>query len=218
MPCNINFTINLNDEPYVDSFTQGKTCQAKYVGLRYVKVEYDTTSGLIKHIVAQGDNLKDVDQVKVIPEPNHDHFIIDANIYPWEASYLTSDYEYAQVPTYEENLGTLDDEGNPEIWKYTYSVDGSVLTHIFVPNDLKFINGEFVKPRVRLHMVTRENYIKMISTHIAMCDEELSRTVYRPEELEIIRNYKSFVQQVLNKYGDTKHWKIQFPVLPKFKP
>jgi len=218
MPSKIKFTIQLNDEPYVDSFTKNKTADAYYTGLRYVKVEYAKTSGLIKHIVSHGDTIEDLNALTVYPEEGHEHLIIDGNENPWEASYLTADYEHDQVPTYDEDLGTLDEEGNPEIYHYEYSKEGSVLLNIYIPNDLKYVNGKFFKPKVRLHMVNNENYKNEIRLHLEMCDREMSRKVYNEEELQVLAKYKSWLENCTSKYKGIKHWKIKWPVLPPIKP
>lgn len=220
MPSKIKFTILVNDEPYVDSFVQNKTAEAYYTGLRYVKVEYDTSSGLVKHIVSQGDSLHDLDSITVYPEEGHQHLVIDGNANPWEASYLTADYEHDQVPVYEEDLGVTDDNGNPEIYRYTYSEEGSMIQNIYIPNDLKYIDGKFVKPRVRLHMVKRENYFNRLQSHIEMCDTEFARgrSVYNENELQEILKYKAWLESCTAKYKNIKHWKIKWPDLPVIKP
>lgn len=219
MPIKQKFTITLNNQPYVDDFSEGKTCEAVYDGHRYVKVEYDTVSGLIKQVVAEADTLPDVNQWNPIPEPQHDFLVIDGTLNTFEAAYLTSSYTYDTVPTYEENLGTVDDQGNPEFWKYEFSTEGSILGHIYKSQSLSYINGEFIKPPVRGHMVTRANWLIQIETHKKMCAEELARNnVYDDQEIEQIRQYQTWINNVLDKYGDTLHWKIKFPNCPAFKP
>jgi len=210
------FELEIPNEPYIDNFSEGKTHPAYYTGLRFLKFQVENQSGLIKNCCAEAQTMEELDGMTVYPEDNHHIITIDAQEHPWECSYLTHNYEHDDVPWYEEDLGTTDAEGNPEVWRYTW---GHVLNQIYYNQQLKYINNAFIKPPFRLHQHSQEAFEKSVIDHIEMTDRELAREgVYKPDEIQAIQKYKEQLQEIQTKYTGIHHWKIPFPALPLIKP
>lgn len=211
------FDMEIPDQPYIDNFSKGLTHPAIYTGVRFLKFRIENGTGLLKEEVANGHTLEEMNSVIVYPEENHEIHIIDAKLNPWEAAYLTNAYSHDPVPVYEEDLGTVDSEGNPEIWDYNW---GHVLNQIYYSHELRYVNGEYVKPPFRLHQHTQEVFIKSLHDHQEMVERELSRPegVYTVDQKANLQKYKEDLDVIETKYVGIHHWKIPFPALPLIRP
>lgn len=211
------FTVQLPNQPYVEDFSLGLTHSAYYTGPRFLKFQIQNNTGELKELVVHSNDLEDLNRKIVHPDENHSVHFMDAQQYPWEAAFLTNWFELDSLPDYVEDLGTVDDEGNTETWTYSW---GQVLRQIYYAEGLKFINGEYIKPRFRSHQHTNEKVFETLEDHIEMCDRELSRgtIIYKQSELDAIQNYKEQLVIIPEKYQGIDHWKIRFPDLPLIKP
>ena len=209
------FEMEIPDEPYLDNFSQNKTHTAYYVGDRYLKFAVEEDTGIVKECMWRAPTIEDLEKRKMYPEPGHYVITIDAKEYPWEASYLTNAYEHEPVPLYKEDVGQLDSDGNSIMWDYDW---GHVLNQIYYINDLKYIDGKFIKPSFRFHQHTDEDIWEDIDDHIEMCDRELARIVYEPREKEKIESCKAQWINIKDNFKHVKHWKLKYPDMPLIKP
>jgi len=212
----ITFQMEIPDEPYVDNFSQGRTHTAHYTGETFLKMAVEDSTGLIGECLWAAESRKLLEQRICHPEPGHSTLVIDARNNPWEAAYIRNTYSHDEVPNYEEDVGQVDSDGNPIIWDYSW---GHVLNQIYYINDLKYINGEFVKPRFRLHQHTNEEVHRDVVKHIEMCDRELARDlVYRDNERTAIENCKAQWIVIRDNFSHVLHWKLKYPDMPLIKP
>lgn len=210
------FDMEMPDEPYLDNFSQGKTHPAFYTGLRWLKFQIQNDNGLIKELVVTGETKEEMESKIAYNDDNHSFHVIDAKQNPWEAAYLTHDYQHDPVPRYEENLGTTDSEGNAEVWDYDW---GHVLNQIYYNNELRYVNGVYIKPPFRLHQHTQEAFLKSLQDHIEMAEREIAREgIYTATEKTNLQTYLDSLSAIETKYAGIHHWKIPFPALPLVKP
>jgi len=210
------FEMEIPDEPYINNFSKGLSHPAVYTGYRHLKFQIQDNNGLIKELVAEGQTFDEMNSKIVHNDEGHSFHLIDAKVNPWEAAYLTHQYEHDPVPNYEEDLGTTDADGNPEIWDYNW---GHVLNQIYYNNDLKFLNGKYVKPSFRLHQHTQDVFLKSLQDHREMADREIAReNIYNTRQMADLEAYREALSTVESKYQGIHHWKIPFPPLPTIKP
>ena len=81
-----------------------------------------------------------------------------------------------------------------------------------------FINGEFVKPRFRVHQHTNEKVHQTVLDHIEMCDNELSRLVYDEPQRQAIEKCKAGWINIRDNFQHVHHWKLKYPDMPLIKP
>jgi hypothetical protein len=212
----IPFTIEIPTQPYVEDFSQGLTHPAVYTGNRFCRFQIDNQTGEIKELCAGAETLEELDNKIIHPDEGHSLHTIDARQFPWEAAYLTNHFELEPRPWYTEDLGTVDADGNPETWSYDW---GRIIHQVYYMTGLKYVNGQYIKPRFRAHQHNNQHFWRTIDGHIENCERELAREgVYSDEQIQQIRDYKSTLESLPAKYGDTLHWKIKFPNVFRFKP
>ena len=210
------FDMEIPNEPYLDNFSQGITHPAFYTGSRWLKFQIQNDNGLIKELVVSGETKDEIESKIAYNDEGHSFHIIDAKQNPWEAAYLTHEYAHDPVPNYEENLGTTDADGNAEVWDYDW---GHVLNQIYYNNELRYVNGEYIKPPFRLHQHTQEAFLKSLADHIEMAEREISRQgIYTQAEMANLEEYARSLSTISTKYTGIHHWKIPFPALPLIKP
>ena len=214
----IPFTVNLPNQPYVDDFSEGITHDCFYIGMNYIKVNRRISDGLILEVLTEAQTMKEIESRKIIHDEGCDSFIIDAREHPWEAAYITGRYYHEDIPNYEEELGTTDFWGKPEVWDYHHTPETGVLAQIYYVNSMYYNDGKFSKPKFREHIIQRESFDDLIQVHIRDTERELKRNVYKPEDIEYIKKYGEWLKTVPETYKNIKHWKIKFPPLPNYKP
>ena len=212
---NIPFEMAIPDEPYLDNFSQNRSQTAYYVGDRYLKFAVNEATGLVGECLWRAPTVELLEKRICHPEPGHYVITLDAKENPWEASYMTNTYQHEPVANYEENVGQLDSEGNPILWDYSW---GHVINQIYYINDLKYIDGKFVKPAFRFHQHTNETVWKTVADHIEMCTRELERLVYQPEEKKAIEDCKAGWIDIRDNFQHVHHWKLKYPDMPLIKP
>ena len=209
------FEMEIPNEPYIDNFSQGITHTAYYAGDRYLKFAVNDSTGIIGECLHRAPTVELLETRISHLEPGHTALIIDGAKNPWEASYLTRVYNHEPVPYYQEDVGQLDDDGNSITWEYNW---GHVLNQIYYNQELKYINGEFVKPRFRVHQHTNEKVHQTVLDHIELCDNELSRIVYNESQRQAIEKCKAGWINIRDNFQHVHHWKLKYPDMPLIKP
>lgn len=208
---NKNFNIPLTDEPYVDTTAVNKSHAATYNGHRYLKIVIDSETNYVERVVIAGDNLDDINNAVIPLEPNKNYHVLDANTYPFEAAYLTGQYDTGVTENYTETLPTTDAEGNPETWTYGWDDNNGMILQQYIGRDLKFVGGAFVQPRFRVHALTRESFMQSMQQQITFMTDALENNNSLSDEVRSqLETYVAFLQNIPTKYAAVKHWKIPF--------
>jgi hypothetical protein len=208
---NKNFTIPLADEPYLDTTTLNKSHAATYTGPKYLKIVIDSATKYVERVVAGADTLDDLNASNIPQEPEKTYHILDANTYTFEAAYLTGLYNTGVTENYTETLPTIDAEGNPETWSYTWDDNTGMIAQQYFNLDLKFVNGEFVRPRFRVHALTRESFLASMQAQITNITNALENNETLTDEARAqLAIYVTWLENVPTKYAAVKHWKIPF--------
>ena len=208
-----NFTIPLTDEPYVDTTALNKTHAAVYTGNRYLKIVIDSETKYVERVVAAGDTLVEINNIFVAQEPGKIYDILDANTHAFEAAYLTGMYDTGVVENYIETLPTTDAEGAAETWEYGWDDNTGMLLQQYVGRDLKFVNGAFVRPRFRVHALTRESFMQSMQQQISNINAALENNTTLTEESRAqLAAYVTWLENLPTKYANVKHWKIPFKI------
>jgi hypothetical protein len=208
---NKNFTIPLADEPYLDTTTLNKSHAATYTGPKYLKIVIDSATKYVERVVAGADTLDELNASNVPQEPEKNYHILDANTDTFEAAYLTGLYNTGVTENYTETLPTIDAEGNPETWSYTWDDNTGMIAQQYFNLDLKFVSGVFVKPRFRTHALTRESFLASMQTQITNITNALENNETLTDEARAqLETYVTWLENVPTKYAAVKHWKIPF--------
>lgn len=213
-----DFNIAMPNQPYVDDFSDGNTQAATYVGHKFLKVEYNSQTGVIGRTLAQADDMETLNSIEVPAQEGFIIHIIDATQHPLQASYLSGNYETGEVADYTESLGTTDAEGNAESWTYYWQDHKGVIAQIYKKDTLKWVNNDFEGPEFRAHVISSDSFNASVQEHIANATSELAKDgVYTDEEKATITAYKTFLEGIATKYAGVKHWKIPFGAHPEYK-
>ena len=79
--------------------------------------------------------------------------------------------------------------------------------------DLKFVNGTFVKPRFRVHALTRESFMQSMQQQVTYMNNALENNDSLSDEVRgQLETYIAFLENIPTKYAAVKHWKIPFPL------
>lgn len=211
------FTIAVPNEPYVNDFSDGITQAATYNGDRYIKFQYNATTGVIAGIIGNGDT----EELMVANEgplmEGHLPAVLDADAAPLHAAMITEWYTSGEKANYSEDLGTTDAEGEAETWEHQWS-DEQILAQIWKLDTIKYVNNAIVDPEFMTHGTTAEQFTDSITNQIASCTTELARAdVYTDEEKTAITAHKTMLEGISTKYDGVSFWKIPFPTQPNFK-
>lgn len=210
---NKNFIIPLTDEPYVDTTALNKSHPATYNGHRYLKIVIDSTTNYVDRVAIASDNLDDINSAPIPLEPGKNYHVLDANTYTFEAAYLTGQYNTGVTENYTETLPTTDAEGNPESWTYGWDDNNGMILQQYIGRDLKFVNGAFVKPRFRVHALTRESFMQSMQQQVTYMNNALENNDSLTDEVRSqLEVYIAFLENIPTKYAAVKHWKIPFPL------
>lgn len=211
------FTIAVPNEPYVNDFSDGITQAATYNGDRYIKFQYNATTGVIAGIIGNGDT----EELMVANEgplmEGHLPAVIDADAAPLHAAMITEWYTSGEKANYTEDLGTTDAEGEAETWEHQWS-DEQILAQIWKLDTIKYVSNAIVDPEFMTHGMTAEQFTDSITNQIASCTTELARAdVYTDDETTAITAHKTMLEGLSTKYDGVSFWKIPFPTQPNFK-
>lgn len=206
-----NFTIPLADEPYLDTTALNKSHAATYVGPRYLKIAIDSATSYVERVVSGADTMDEMNQLNVPLETGKTYHILDANTYTFEAAYLTGMYNTGITENYTETLPTTNAEGTAETWTYGWDDNTGMIAQQYYNIDLKFVNGSFVRPRFRVHALTRDSFMQSMQLQITNITNALENNETLTEEArEQLETYRTWLQNLPTKYANVKHWKIPF--------
>jgi hypothetical protein len=207
-----NFNIPLNDEPYKDTKTLNKVWPATYNGPRYIKVQIDSTTHFVDRYVYMTDKSEEMNSFDNYPkEPGKYWQTIDATINPFEAAYVTGLYDTGVTDNYQTELGTLDDNGDPETYEFGYDDQSGMIAQTYYSHELKFQNGAWVMPRFRVHALSRQQFLDSLQTQIQGIEKGLAENTELTEEQKTkLLEYKTWLENVPTKYAAVDHWKIPF--------
>jgi len=216
MTVSVAFNIEMPNEPYVDDFSNGDVHASTYIGHKFISVSVDADGWVISVLSEADTEAGLVEQAKPTPE-NHTALTIDATANPFEASYVSRKYTTGAVANYTENLGTTDDNGDPETWEYTWHENG-VLSQIYLHGTLKYSGGAFQKPTMRIHAFDQASFNASMGPMSAGLQEALdadsANQVYSAEQRQAIIDHKTYVDNITTKYAAVKHWKVPFKPMP----
>lgn len=209
-----NFTIPLADEPYVDTTALNNTYAATYKGPKYIKVAIDSTSKVVERVVSSADTMAELDQMFTPTEANHTYHVMDASTHTFEAAYLTGMYDTGPVENYTETLPTRNAAGEFETFTYGWDDNTGMIQQQYFILDMKYENGNFIRPRFRVHALTRASFLASMQVQIASITTALESNQELTDEARgQLETYKTWLENLPVKYANVKHWKIPF-VLP----
>ena len=208
-----NFTIPLTDEPYVDTTALNRTHAATYTGTRYLKIVIDSETKYVERIVSGADTLDEINNIFVAQEPEKTYAILDANTHTFEAAYLSGLYNTGVVENYTETLPTKDAEGVDETWEYGWDDNTGMILQQYMGRDLKFVNGSYVRPRFRVHALTRQSFLESLIVQATAIEAAIeSNESLSDADIAQLETYVTWLRNVPTKYANVKHWKIPFKI------
>jgi len=205
------FTAVIPDAPYSGIVTQNRTVNCMYNGYRYHVLAVNKVSKNIEYISGSYTTLDEINMSQHKEDDPNIYFVtLDANENPWEAAYLTEEYTHDPVDDYVEALP------NGTEYRYVYSQD-NVVTEVYNHLQLKYENGQYIKPSYRTHMVSKESYWAGVDEHIAAVESELAdhSDEYLPEDVTVLQEALQGMKDLKIQMADVDHWKIDWPwILP----
>lgn len=202
-----NFTFQLPDEPYKTTTNLNKTLECRYTGDKYLAICVSNKTGDVKYVARTSETVEGLEFEYLKDDDATASFhIIDASEYPFEAAYLTHQYEHDDVDdhsvTLPNNLGT---------WVYHYDDGTGAIDQCFYCNDLKYINGKFEGPGRREHAISRASFIEGCQINADVIENSLKNNDYSAEDRAKLEAYIKWLKDVPTTYANIDHWKITFP-------
>ena len=129
----------------------------------------------------------------------------------FEAAYITREYTNGTPDPFTCELGTLDADGAAETWSYVWDQNTGMIAQQYYGLDLKFENGAYVRPRFRVHALSRQSFLDSMVTQAA----NIGRALETNENLTDanrakLETYKTWLENIPTKYANVSHWKIPF--------
>ena len=212
------FNIKIPNQPYVDDFSDDKEQASVYNGDKYLKFQYNATTGNIVNVIGNGDTEEEMVANEGPLMEGHLPAILDADANPLHAALISRHYTTGDVADYTEDLGTTDAEGNAETWEHFWNDTTGLLSQIYNIETMKYVDNAIVMPEFKTHGITRESFLEGLTQQITACTTELARSgVYSDGEVAEITAYKTTLEAIDTKYDGVDHWKIPFPISPTFK-
>lgn len=207
-----NFTFILPDEPYKDTTELNQVINATYDGHRYLLARVNDSTHVVEGIFMSSDNLADLEISKFPDEEGYTFLLIDASVNPFEAAYISGNYKHDIIedPTYElpNGLGS---------WTYHYDDYTGGINQAFYQFTLKYVNGNFVKPKYRLHALTRESVMSNAKLQAKTIRQSLSENDFDADDRTKLEEYADWLDALETTYAGIDHWKITFPTeVPKY--
>jgi hypothetical protein len=206
------FTILIPDEPFYSTTNNKKKVNCIYTGPRYLLVSIDLSTNEIDHIASQRDTVEELN-IDAYQEENHKFIVIDAEINPFEAAYLSNQYTNESVPDF------VDKITNSYSWKYSYQENIGIFSDVFY-GKLKydFDSQKFIHPKFLQHPLTKDQYFESIKSSIESIGIALVENTYSPEQSEKIKTFQLELSKILDSYKNIDHWKIPYPITPSLAP
>lgn len=202
------FTVQLSDEPYKATTKLNKTIEATYLGPRFLALCVHMPTGEIRYVARSGETTDELELPSLVDDDEETEFIVlDAKEKPFEAAYLTGNYEHDPIEDYVEELPN----GGG---KYTYSWAGGAISQNYYGQDMFYRDGEFTTPRFREHAVTKESVFSGAKKAANVITQSLADNDYKDSERVALEEYRDWLNNVETVYADVDHWKIPFPANP----
>ena len=205
-----NFTFKLPDEPYKTTTALNKTVNAVYTGPRFLALCVIDATGEIKYIARRGETEADLNLSTLVDDDPATSFVkLDAGVNPFEAAYLTSQYETEEVQ--DPSFTYTDADGDEHTWSYHYDDFTGSIGQSFYSQDIKYVNGAYTAPRYREHATDRATVIASCLTIANTVENSLANNDYSAEDQAALEEYVLWLRDVDRKYAGIDHWKIPFP-------
>jgi hypothetical protein len=166
----------------------------------------------VEKIVFTSDSITEMNSFNsYVQEPGKSYTVLDATVNTFEAAYVTGMYDTGAVAPFTCELGTLDAAGQPETWEYVWDQYTGMIAQQYFGLDLKFENGAYVRPRFRVHALTRQSFLDSMAVQAA----NIGRALETNENISDanrtkLETYKTWLENIPTKYADVNHWKIPF--------
>jgi hypothetical protein len=212
------FKIAVPNEPYVNDFSDGTEQDAVYNGEKFLKFQYNATTGVIVNVIGGGDTEEEMVANEGPVMEGHLPGVINADTAPLHAAMINRTYDSGAKANYTEDLGTTDAEGAAETWEHTWNDNMGLLSQIWQLDTIKYVDNAIVTPEFRTHGTSEAQFTDSITSQVAACTTELARAdVYTDDETTAITAHKTFLEGIATKYAGVSFWKIPFPTQPNFK-
>jgi hypothetical protein len=211
-----SFVIQIPDEPFKNSFVQGKTVNAEYYGPRYLLLAVDKSTKTVEYVAQASDESADVFNLEEYKDvPDVDHVSIDASENLLEAAYITNQYTNEKVEDYTETLP------NGDVWTYDYPDGNGILSDFWHVNDIKYdiTTRLFTHPSFHYHALTRSRFFDSVNWHITTIGAALEdrKNTYSVEERDKLESFKTRLTNLETTMKNVDHWKIVWPTdLPRY--
>lgn len=203
----INFTIDLPDEPFKDTFNKNKTVTITYNGPRFIVVSIFKNNNQVSTHEGFFDSIEEID-LSTFCDDDKNFIILDAKENPLEASFITNWYSNEDVADYEESLP------NGEKWIYFYEnqILGNIYSCIMPYYD--FDKKQFSKLELLLPPSTREEYLEAVDDKIKQAQQALLETDTNDAHYKELEEFIIKVKEHKNLTKTVDFWKLSFPIMP----
>lgn len=207
------FLVNIPDEPYKDSFALNKNCQVTYFGPSFLVLGVSTKDNKVKGIDGAFESMEEIDLATFIDDDTY-FVILNAFDHPFEAAYLSYQYNNDEQESYKETLPT------GEVYEYFYEKDG-ILDNIYVNLDLYYdpTKQKYSTPRLLSLPIPEETYRETIKNKIKILEKALAdNPTWTEDEKSQVNHAINWYKNMWTMYPNTDFFKIPIPKfnLPDF--
>jgi len=210
------FTIDINDEPLVETSTGKRQATITYTGGRYVYTEVCTLINKTYALVHMSDTNTEEDnqiaQDRLTLEEGRVIMVIDANENPITACIITDQYTMS-VEDYTEELP------NGQTYVYEYGEDPGlrdifdITNATFDPETKNYTFGYIYNE------LTFEEYVKSIQDLIDVIDQSFEDNDYTESDTAVLNEYKKTLEEFKAAYdGSIASHKLAIPLNPLLNP
>jgi hypothetical protein len=204
------FTVNVPNEPFSSSTSDGKTVTCTYEGARYCVIS--TKDGKVQTHEGYFESADDYNASDFVDDEMEYH-LIDADAHPMEISFLTDRYTNEDIDNYSETLPT------GEVYEYDYPNETGVLDVIYnrwSPNwSYNADTDTFSGLEYETSAITQEQFDAAIANHLELI-ANIDMSKQDEAMTTAINEYKAFFDNVATTYDGVAPFKIPFPLAPQW--
>lgn len=204
---NLEFNINIPNEPYTDDVSEGKTITAEYRGSPYIVIGVADDNRVVS---VDRESDEEVDLSEFVDDELTFHLIaVDAsNVLA--VSYLTHAYtnpesEYSEAITADETYTYPYDENNALADVYNSATNMTYDSS----------TGNFTMPEYATHNLSSDNFWTSISERKEEWKVIQSSGTLSEDQQTAVDAYVTWMENAPTTYAGVAHWKIQMPASPE---
>lgn len=202
----VDFEILLPDEPWKDTFAEGKKTTGTYEGEKYLVISIDSDN-VIQTVEGQSETAPDLN---LFIDPRFTFFTLDASKHPFWAAWFTGNYTSVDFPNFEQTLP------DGKIYSYDYH-DSAIIDETYIRYaGYKYdaATDTFDTPVPITHSDPNPISAEGVAPHLARY-KEIDLSDQSESRKQEIQDYIDWLESAPTVYAGIEQYKVSWPLPPR---